>query len=140
MPFSVLKRELVSKKVRSAIWSVRRPPLPALARHLKSDIVIVMIQIFRAHARGENAAKRMPNRLRQGKSLRARWRLGEARRIRNLLGFVDPIDKVVDPFVDRRSDVSIKSADRDDLRNLSTIHTRLQRSREIERDATHLPR
>lgn len=60
--------------------------------------------------------------------------------MRNLLGFVNPIDKVVDPFVDHRCDVSIKPADRDDLRDLSTIRTRLQRSRELERDATHLPR
>ncbi len=57
-----------------------------------------------------------------------------ARRMRNLLGFVNPIDKVVDPLVDRRSDVSIKSADRDDLRNLSMTRTKSQRSREPERD------
>ena len=103
-----------------------------------------MIQVFRAYARGENAAKRMPNRLRQGKSLGARKhqvaRLGDTRRLRNLLGFVNPIDKIVDPFVDRRSDVSLKSADRDDLRYLLMIRTRLKRSRELEWDATHLPR
>jgi hypothetical protein len=45
--------------------------------------------------------------------LRRRRRLN-AREL-DALGFVDPIDKVVDPLVYRGSDVTLQFADRDDL-------------------------
>ena len=66
-------------------------------------------------------------------------RLGEE--CANLLDFVNPINKVVDPLVDRRSDISFQFANRDYLRDLiKDTHEASAKGREPEqRDATHLP-
>jgi hypothetical protein len=116
MPRSGLKRELVSKRAWSAKIPVRRPPLPAVGSGGEILWTGYYVESI-TYARGEKAAKRMLKRLRQGKSLTEDVSRGlmQCWSLSCVLGFVDPIDKVVDPLVYRGSNVTPQSADRDDL-------------------------